>query len=39
LQDWFKKFGVTKEELKAAVQAVGDQVSAVESYMKGRMSG
>ncbi len=38
LRDWSDKFGVTKEELKAAVEAVGDQASAVESHLKGRKS-
>jgi hypothetical protein len=35
LQDWSKKFGVTKERLKEAVQAVGDSADKVERYLKG----
>jgi hypothetical protein len=35
LQDWSKKFGVTKERLKEAVQAVGDSAEKVEKYLKG----
>ena len=36
LRDWSKKFGVTKEELKAAVKSVGDKASAVEKHLKDR---
>jgi len=36
LRDWSKKFGVTQEELKAAVRSVGDQASAVEKHLKAR---
>ena len=32
---WSKKFGVTPEELKAAVKAVGNSASAVEKKLKG----
>ena len=35
LQDWSKKFGVTKDRLKEAVQAVGDNAEKVERYLKG----
>jgi len=35
LRDWSEKFGVTKERLKEAVQAVGDQADKVEQYLKG----
>jgi predicted nucleotidyltransferase len=35
LQDWSKKFGVTKERLKEAVQAVGDNAEKVQKYLKG----
>jgi len=35
LRDWSKKFDVTPEQLKEAVQAVGDQASAVEMHLKG----
>jgi len=37
VRDWSKKFRVSEEELKAAVKRVGDQASAVEKYLKGRM--
>lgn len=36
LRDWSKKFGVTKEQLKEAVQAVGNESAKVEQYLKGR---
>ena len=36
LRDWSEKFGVTQEELKAAVKSVGDQASAVEQHLKSR---
>ena len=29
LRDWAEKFGVSKEQLKAAVQAVGDRAADV----------
>jgi hypothetical protein len=35
LRDWAAKFGVSAEQLKAAVQAVGDRASAVEQHLKG----
>ncbi len=35
LRDWSKKFGVTKERLKEAVEAVGDRAEKVEQYLKG----
>lgn len=35
LRDWSKKFGVSKDKLKEAVQAVGDQAAKVEQYLKG----
>ena len=34
LQDWSDKFGVTREELKNAVQAVGTMAKDVEAYLK-----
>lgn len=34
VRDWARKFGVTPEQLKAAVEAVGNQASAVEAYLK-----
>lgn len=36
LEDWSKKFGVSKEKLKTAIKAVGDQVKAVEAYLKNK---
>lgn len=36
VRDWSKKFGVTAEELKAAVKAVGNHAAAVEAHLKGR---
>lgn len=35
LRDWSKKLGVTQEQLKEAVAAVGDRAEKVESYLKG----
>lgn len=34
LRDWAKKFGVTPDELKAAVKAVGNDAAAVEAHLK-----
>jgi len=34
LRDWSKKFGVTPDELKAAVKVAGANASAVENYLK-----
>ena len=34
LQDWSKKFGVTPDELKKAVKAVGTSAKEVEKYLK-----
>jgi hypothetical protein len=36
LRDWSKKFGVTPEQLRAAVQAVGTSAEAVEKHFKDR---
>lgn len=36
VRDWSKKFGVTPEELKAAVKAVGNDAATVESHLKGK---
>jgi hypothetical protein len=36
LQYWSEKFGVTRDELRAAVQAVGDRADKVEEYLKSR---
>ena len=36
VRDWSEKFGVTPEQLKAAVQAVGNQADAVEAHLKGK---
>jgi hypothetical protein len=35
LRDWSKKFGVSKERLKEAVQAVGDRADKVEQFLGG----
>lgn len=35
LRDWSKKLGVTPDELKRAVAAVGTQAAAVEAHLKG----
>lgn len=34
LRDWSKKFGVSHDELKAAVKAVGPMANDVEAYLK-----
>ena len=34
LQDWSEKFGVSPEELKKAVQAVGTMAKDVEAYLR-----
>ena len=34
LRDWAEKFGVTHEELKEAVKAVGTSAAAVEAHLK-----
>lgn len=34
LRDWADRFGVTKEQLKEAVHAVGDSADAVERHLK-----
>lgn len=34
LRDWSKKFGVSPEQLKEAVQAVGDRADKVEQHLK-----
>ena len=36
LRDWAQKFGVSQEELKAAVAEVGNQADAVREHLKGR---
>lgn len=36
VRDWSRKFGVTAEQLKAAVKAVGNDASAVEMHLKDR---
>lgn len=36
LRDWARKFGVSPDELKAAVKAVGNQAAAVEAHLKSR---
>lgn len=35
VRDWAKKFGVTADELKAAVKAVGNDAKAVEAHLTG----
>jgi len=39
VRDWSKKFGVTAELLKAAVEAVGTDAQTVEKHLKSRSSG
>lgn len=34
LRDWSKKFGVSPDELRAAVAAVGTSADAVEKHLK-----
>jgi hypothetical protein len=34
LRDWAKKFGVTKDQLKEAVRAAGDDAAKVELHLK-----
>lgn len=34
LRDWAQKFGVSIDELKAAVQAVGNRAADVEAHLK-----
>lgn len=36
VRDWSKKFGATEDELREAVQAVGNDAAAVEAHLKGR---
>lgn len=36
VRDWSKKFGVSEDELKAAVKAVGNDAAAVEAHLKGK---
>lgn len=36
LRHWAKKFGVSEDELKAAVKQVGDRAEAVENQLKGK---
>jgi hypothetical protein len=35
LRDWSKKFGVSEQRLKEAVQAVGDRADKVQAYLGG----
>jgi len=35
LRSWSKKFNVTPDQLKQAVQTVGDRAAAVERHLKG----
>jgi hypothetical protein len=34
VRDWAARFGVTKEQLRVAVQAVGDRVDEVERHLR-----
>ena len=34
LRDWASKFGVSVDQLKAAIQAVGDNASAVQAHLR-----
>jgi hypothetical protein len=36
VQDWPKKFGVSTQELKDAVKAVGSNAKDVEAHLKGK---
>ena len=36
VRDWAKKFGVSEDELRKAVAAVGNDASKVEEYLKKR---
>jgi len=36
LRDWAKKFGITTEQLRAAVAQVGNEASKVEEHLKVR---
>ena len=36
VRDWSKKFGVTADELKAAVAKVGTKAADVEAHLKGK---
>lgn len=38
VRDWAKKYGVSPDELKAAVKAVGSNAKDVEAHLKGRPS-
>lgn len=38
VRDWAMKLGVTADELRVAVQAVGDSAAAVEQYIKRQKS-
>ena len=38
LRHWAKKFDTTPEQIKEAVQAVGDRVDKVEMHLKGSRS-
>ena len=38
LRDWAKKFNATPDQIKEAVQAVGDRADKVEMHLKGSRS-
>ena len=39
LRDWARKFGVTRKQIKEAVQAVGNSAQAVERHLKEKTAG
>lgn len=39
LRDWSTKFGVTPDELKQAVKAVGTSAAAVQQHLQGARGG
>jgi uncharacterized protein DUF3606 len=36
VRDWAQRFGVSQEDVKSAVKAVGDKAADVERYLKGK---
>jgi hypothetical protein len=36
VRDWAKKFGVSADDLRKAVAAVGNEAAKVEAHLKGR---
>jgi hypothetical protein len=39
LRNWAHKFGISTDELKEAVKAVGDRAKAVKEHLAGRAQG